>query len=56
MLDEVVIDAVWAGQFHIWAVRTIDEGFELLTGSPAGQHDPDGQARITDGRLLTAEG
>src|SRR6266487_6723634 len=33
MLDEEVIDAVWAGQFHICAVRTIDEGIELLTGS-----------------------
>jgi len=43
MLDEEVIDAVWAGQFHICAVRTIDEGIELLTGSPAGQRDPDGQ-------------
>ena len=42
MLDEEVIDAVRAGQFHIWAVRTIDEGIELLTGSPAGQRGPDG--------------
>jgi predicted ATP-dependent protease len=43
MLDEEVIDAVHAGQFHIWAVRTIDEGLELLTGQPAGQRGPDGQ-------------
>ncbi len=43
MLDEEVIDAVQADQFHIWAVRTIDEGIELLTGRPAGQRDPDGQ-------------
>ncbi len=43
MLDEEVIDAVRAGQFHIWAVRTIEEGIELLTGSPAGQRGPDGQ-------------
>ena len=42
MLDEEVIDAVRAGQFHIWAVRTIDEGIELLTGSPAGQQCLDG--------------
>ena len=43
MLDEEVIDAVRVGQFHIWAVRTIDEGIELLTDIPAGQRGPDGQ-------------
>jgi predicted ATP-dependent protease len=43
MLDEEVIDAVRAGQFHVWAVHTIDEGIELLTGHPAGQPDLDGQ-------------
>lgn len=43
MLDEEVIDAARAGQFHVWAVRTIDEGIELLTGRPAGQRGPDGQ-------------
>jgi predicted ATP-dependent protease len=43
VLDEEVIDAVQAGKFHIWAVRTVDEGIELLTGQPAGQRDPDGQ-------------
>ena len=42
MLEQEVIDAVRAGQFHIWAVHTIDEGIELLTGVPAGQHDPEG--------------
>jgi len=29
-------EAVTAGQFHIWAVKTIAEGIELLTGVPAG--------------------
>jgi lon-related putative ATP-dependent protease len=43
MLEEEVIEAVRAGQFHIWAVRTIDEGIELLTDHPAGARDPDGQ-------------
>ena len=43
MLEEEVIDAVRAGQFHIWAVRSIDEGIELLTGVPAGQRDSEGQ-------------
>ncbi len=41
MLDEVVVKAVEAKQFHIWPIRTIDEGIELLTGVPAGEPDED---------------
>ncbi len=33
--DEV-IDAVKKGNFHIYAIRHIDEGIEILTGVPAG--------------------
>jgi predicted ATP-dependent protease len=43
MLDEEVLAAVHAGQFHIWAVHTIDEGLELLTDQVAGQRGPDGR-------------
>ncbi len=42
MLDEEVVDAVRAGKFHICAVRTIDEGIEVLTGVKAGARLPDG--------------
>lgn len=42
MLKNEVVEAVRAGQFHIYAVRHIDEGIELLTGVPAGQRQPDG--------------
>jgi predicted ATP-dependent protease len=42
MLREEVIDAVRQGQFHIWAVRTVAEGIEILTGTPAGEWQPDG--------------
>jgi lon-related putative ATP-dependent protease len=42
MLDEDVVDAVREGAFHIWAVETVDEGLELLTGRPAGERGPDG--------------
>jgi len=42
MLDPEVIGAVAAGQFHVWAVTSIDEGIELLTGVPAGQVRNDG--------------
>ncbi|WP_346356271.1 ATP-binding protein [Azotosporobacter soli] len=36
--DEVVV-AVKEGRFHIYAVRTIDEGIEILTDVPAGVYD-----------------
>jgi len=42
MLKQEIIDAVVAGQFHIWAVNHIDEGLEILTGIPAGQQLEDG--------------
>jgi predicted ATP-dependent protease len=40
MLDAEVVTAVAEGRFHVWAVRTVDQGIELLTGEPAGTvHD-----------------
>lgn len=42
MLREEVVQAVAEGKFHVWPVRTIDEGLELLTGVPAGECGPDG--------------
>jgi len=36
MLRYDLIDAVKAGRFHIYAVSSVDEGIELLTGIPAG--------------------
>jgi predicted ATP-dependent protease len=42
MLHADVVQAVKNGQFHIWAVRTIEEGIELLTGMKAGERKPDG--------------
>ncbi len=37
MLKEEVVEAVKAGDFHIYSVSTIDEGIEVLTGLKAGQ-------------------
>jgi predicted ATP-dependent protease len=37
MLKPEVVQAVKDGAFHIWAVSTIEEGIELLTGVPAGK-------------------
>ncbi|MBW2277750.1 MAG: Lon protease family protein [Deltaproteobacteria bacterium] len=42
MLAREVIDAVRAGKFQIYAVSTIDEGIEVLTGKPAGKLRKDG--------------
>jgi len=42
MLREEVVDAVRAGRFHVYAVRTVDEGLEVLTGVPAGEAAEDG--------------
>lgn len=36
MLHHEVLEAVEHGLFHVWAVSTIDEGIEILTGIPAG--------------------
>jgi predicted ATP-dependent protease len=42
MLKEEVVDAVKAGRFHIYSVKTIDEGIEVLTGTKAGERRKDG--------------
>jgi lon-related putative ATP-dependent protease len=42
MLRREVVEAVEAGRFHIYPVRTIDEGIELLTGVEAGIAGEDG--------------
>jgi predicted ATP-dependent protease len=42
MLKDEIIEAVKAGKFHIYAVKTIDEGIEILTGMPMGEKGPDG--------------
>ena len=43
MLREDVIKAVQDGKFHIYAVKTIDEGIEILTGVSAGEKKPGGR-------------
>lgn len=36
MLKEEVVETVRQGNFHVWAVDTVDQGIELLTGTAAG--------------------
>ena len=38
MLRDDVIEAVAQGRFHIYAVSTIEQGIEILTGVPAGMN------------------
>ena len=42
MLREDIVQSVGNGQFHIYAVSTIEEGIELLTGVVAGELDSEG--------------
>lgn len=39
MLKDEVIEAVKNNKFHIYSVKKIEEGIELLTGVPAGEPD-----------------
>ena len=43
MLRPDVVEAVKAVQFHIYSVRSIDEGIEVLTGVDAGALGDDGK-------------
>ena len=49
MLREDVVEEVSKGKFGIYAVETVDQGIELLTGRPAGERGPDG--RFPDGSI-----
>ncbi len=41
MLKEEVVEAVRAGKFHIYPVKNVDQGIEVLTGVKAGTRRPD---------------
>jgi len=43
MLRDDVVEACAAGRFHIYRIKTIDEGIEILTGVPAGRRGRNGQ-------------
>ncbi|XVN18607.1 hypothetical protein QZH46_27170 [Pseudomonas corrugata] len=62
MLDEKVLAAVRAGQFHVYAVRQADEALSLLVGEPAGEPDENGEfpegsvnARVVERLRVIAE-
>ncbi|HHX73323.1 MAG TPA: AAA family ATPase [Firmicutes bacterium] len=41
-LNDEVVEAVKAGQFHLYPVATVEEGIEILTGVSAGEADAEG--------------
>ncbi|MCI9015780.1 MAG: AAA family ATPase [Clostridia bacterium] len=38
-LSDEIIDSVKKGEFHVYAISSIEEGIEVLTGVPAGKKD-----------------
>ncbi len=42
-LSDEVIASVKEGKFHVYAISSIDEGIEILTGVPAGKKNKDGK-------------
>jgi lon-related putative ATP-dependent protease len=48
MLRVAVVEAVASGDFHIWAVETVDEGIEILTGRPASEVHKAAKARLRE--------
>ncbi|MDD5207147.1 MAG: Lon protease family protein, partial [Desulfobacterales bacterium] len=49
MLRKDVVEAVKKGAFHVYPVRTMDEGIEILTGKEAGKMD--GQGKYPKGTI-----
>jgi predicted ATP-dependent protease len=43
LLKDEVIQAVRDGLFHIYQIKTVNEGIEVLTGVPAGEAGTDGK-------------
>lgn len=41
-LSDEIVEAVKNNEFHVYAVSTIEEGIEVLTGVPAGKKDKTG--------------
>jgi lon-related putative ATP-dependent protease len=63
MLRPEVVQACAEGKFHVWAIHTVDQGIEQLTGVPAGERDESGRfpegtvhARVEARLKVLAEG
>jgi len=58
MLDEEVVKAVKEGIFHLYAIKTLEEGIEILTSVPAGTLDEEEEYPVDTvfGRIQTKLG
>ena len=48
MLDEPLRDAVEQGDFHLWAISSVDEGLEIIMGRPADEIHAAVQSRLLE--------
>ena len=51
MLREDLLDAVASGKFHIWPIARVEQGVELLTGTPAGLRN--GSGKFDEGTVFS---
>lgn len=54
-LSDEVIKAVKEGTFHIYAIKNVDEGIELLTGVPAGKKNKNNEYTVGTVNYLVNE-
>ena len=54
-LSDEIIEAVKKKNFHVYAISTIDEGIEILTGVPAGKRDKIGNFPLGSVNYLAYE-
>ncbi len=54
-LSDEIIEDVKKGDFHIYAIKTINEGIEILTGVPAGTKGKDGKFPFGTVNYLVSE-
>ena len=54
-LSDEVIESVKNKEFHVYAISTIDEGIEILTGVPAGKPNKEGKFPAGTINYLTYE-
>ena len=40
VMTKEIRDAIDKGEFHVWAVETVEEAFELMTGLECGEWNP----------------
>lgn len=52
-LSDEIIEDVKNGNFHVYAISSIDEGIEILTGVPAGKKDSNGKFPLWNNKLFS---